>query len=166
MKKLTFLVLALVPYLSSAALLEQKDLVGRLMVQDQQSNRVSGVITLTATPKNNTVILEAKLNQFNMEGVTLPTDAKCEGKLITAFRDPQPSLQRLEIRCVDDKKKPALTLSIHLSGMPTAAIVSYLNGSFGEASLNVADHGNKTKPIQSLKVEFKNLDPINQPAKK
>lgn len=145
MKRIFALFVTLLSLNSMAALLEAKDLSGRLMIIDQSTGAVQGVIQVRkATSQDNALgSLAAQVDQLVIKGKNL--SGTCTGNF---------NLEDQTLMVLCNKNSDVLSLKLNTSNED---IASYLKGSFATGELSYGP-----RPAQNLTekftVDIKNLD--------
>lgn len=145
MKKIFALFVTFLSLNSMAALLEGKDLSGRLMIIDQSTGAVQGIIQVRkATSQDNALgSLAVQVDQLVIKGKTL--SGTCTGDF---------NLEDQTLMVLCNKNSDVLSLKLNTSNED---IVSYLKGSFATGELSYG-----SRPAQShtekFTVDIKNLD--------
>jgi len=128
-----------------AARYEEKDILGRLMVTDQQAGTVQGVIEIKKATKADNVLfaLVANVNLGFFKGQ--PVSEKCSGQFEAVE-------QMLTLFCNNNSKVLALKLNNENQEM-----ASYLRGSFTGAKFSFVNRP-LTAQSEEISVDIKNLD--------
>lgn len=146
MKKiLTAAFVSLISLNTFAAKYEEKDLLGRLMIMDQETGSVQGIIAVKKATTNDQVLFTLVANVD-----VIIKDQKVSQKCSGQFDSEE---QTLNIFCSNNKD----ILSLKLSN-ENSEIASYLTGSFtSSAEISFGERGSKDTSSKIL-VDVKNLD--------